>query len=99
MGIFYLENSFQKVIKRKRNSNPFIFILEEKTVKNVNELPKIEKQSQSLPMDVYYVDTKEETQQDLLRQFFISLSNQDSADFFRNQKRKSSNSRGKSCTT
>lgn len=40
--------------------------MEEKTVKNVNESTK---KSQSLPMDVYYVDTKEETQQDLLRQF------------------------------
>lgn len=29
---------------------------------------------------------------------FISLSNQDSADLFRNQKRKSSDSRGESCT-
>lgn len=69
-GHFYPENSFQKVIKKKEEQQSFYLYLGRKDCKECQRVTKkIEKQSQSLPMDVYYVDTKEETQQDLLRQF------------------------------
>ncbi|PQE59173.1 thioredoxin family protein [Enterococcus faecium] len=69
-GHFYPENSFQEVIKKKEENQYFYLYLGRKGCKECQRVTKkIEKQSQSLPMDVYYVDTKEETQQDLLRQF------------------------------
>ena len=69
-GHFYPENSFQEVIKKKEEKQSFYLYLGRKDCKECQRVTKkIEKQSQSLPMDVYYVDTKEETQQDLLRQF------------------------------
>ncbi|EME7174923.1 thiol reductase thioredoxin [Enterococcus faecium] len=69
-GHFYPENSFQEVIKKKEEKQSFYLYLGRKDCKECQRVTKkIERQSQSLPMDVYYVDTKEETQQDLLRQF------------------------------
>ncbi|MEX1447609.1 thioredoxin family protein [Enterococcus sp. C76] len=69
-GHFYPENSFQEVIKKKEENQSFYLYLGRKDCKECQRVnKKIEKKSQSLPMDVYYVDTKEETQQDLLRQF------------------------------
>ncbi|EMF0128694.1 thioredoxin, partial [Enterococcus hirae] len=69
-GHFYPENSFQEVIKKKEENQSFYLYLGRKDCKECQRVTKkIEKKSQSLPMDVYYVDTKEETQQDLLRQF------------------------------
>ncbi|ROX59680.1 thioredoxin [Enterococcus faecium] len=69
-GHFYPENSFQEVIKKKEEKQSFYLYLGRKDCKECQRVTKkIARQSQSLPMDVYYVDTKEETQQDLLRQF------------------------------
>ena len=67
-GHFYPENSFQEVIKKKEEKQSFYLYLGRKDCKECQRVTKkIEKQSQSLPMDVYYVDTKEETQQDRRR--------------------------------
>lgn len=69
-GYFYSENSFQEVLKKKEENQSFYLYLGRKDCKECQRVTKkIQEQSGFLPMNVYYVDTKEEADQESLRKF------------------------------